>query len=258
MVQYILCTSKWSVAQERDDEKDMEGQEEQKEKTSKRKTLIKDLTEGSVPRELMLFALPLALSGVLQAVYNMVDMVVVGRCLESAGVSAVSIGGDLMMVLTFVAMGFSNAAQVIISQYVGANHPEKVSKMIGTLFTFLGGCAIAMTVIFLLLRNSILVWVKTPAESWDYTMDYVVTCMIGLVFIYGYNLVSAILRGMGDQTPVFIYCNRLRPERDSGCCICGVLGYGGVWSSLGHRDRAGSQLSLCLDDLVPETGGVPI
>ena len=161
MVQYILCTSKWSVAQERDDEKDMEGQEEQKEKTSKRKTLIKDLTEGSVPRELMLFALPLALSGVLQAVYNMVDMVVVGRCLESAGVSAVSIGGDLMMVLTFVAMGFSNAAQVIISQYVGANHPEKVSKMIGTLFTFLGGCAIAMTVIFLLLRNSILVWVKT-------------------------------------------------------------------------------------------------
>lgn len=106
MVQYILCTSKWSVAQERDDEKDMEGQEEQKEKTSKRKTLIKDLTEGSVPRELMLFALPLALSGVLQAVYNMVDMVVVGRCLESAGVSAVSIGGDLMMVLTFVAWDF--------------------------------------------------------------------------------------------------------------------------------------------------------
>lgn len=205
MVQYILCTSKWSVAQERDDEKDMEGQEEQKEKTSKRKTLIKDLTEGSVPRELMLFALPLALSGVLQAVYNMVDMVVVGRCLESAGVSAVSIGGDLMMVLTFVAMGFSNAAQVIISQYVGANHPEKVSKMIGTLFTFLGGCAIAMTVIFLLLRNSILVWVKTPAESWDYTMDYVVTCMIGLVFIYGYNLVSAILRGMGDSRHPFYF-----------------------------------------------------
>ena len=205
MVQYILCTSKWSVAQDRDDEKDREGQEEQKEKTSKRKTLIKDLTEGSVPRELMLFALPLALSGVLQAVYNMVDMVVVGRCLESAGVSAVSIGGDLMMVLTFVAMGFSNAAQVIISQYVGANHPEKVSKMIGTLFTFLGGCAIAMTVIFLLLRNSILVWVKTPAESWDYTMDYVVTCMIGLVFIYGYNLVSAILRGMGDSRHPFLF-----------------------------------------------------
>ena len=128
MVQYILCTSKWSVAQERDDEKDMEGQEEQKEKTSKRKTLIKDLTEGSVPRELMLFALPLALSGVLQAVYNMVDMVVVGRCLESAGVSAVSIGGDLMMVLTFVAMGFSNAAQVIISQYVGANHLKRFPK----------------------------------------------------------------------------------------------------------------------------------
>ena len=69
------------------------------------KTLIKDLTVGSVPRQLLVFALPLVLSGVLQAAYNMVDMIVVGHCLESAGVSAVSIGGDVLMVLTFVAMG---------------------------------------------------------------------------------------------------------------------------------------------------------
>lgn len=173
--------------------------------SSKEKTLIKDLTVGSVPRQLLIFALPLVLSGILQAAYNMVDMIVVGRYLESAGLSAVSIGGDVLMVLTFVAMGFSNAAQIIISQYVGANRPDKVSKMIGTLFSFLGGCALVMTVVCLLLRNFILEWVKTPAESWDYTMDYVVTCMVGLVFIYGYNLVSAILRGMGDSRHPFLF-----------------------------------------------------
>ncbi|MCJ7837124.1 MATE family efflux transporter [Cuneatibacter sp. NSJ-177] len=173
--------------------------------SSKEKTLIKDLTVGSVPRQLLIFALPLVLSGILQAAYNMVDMIVVGRYLESAGLSAVSIGGDVLMVLTFVAMGFSNAAQIIISQYVGANRPDKVSKMIGTLFSFLGGCALVMTVVCLLLRNSILQWVKTPVESWDYTMDYVVTCMAGLVFIYGYNLVSAILRGMGDSRHPFLF-----------------------------------------------------
>lgn len=173
--------------------------------SSKEKTLIKDLTVGSVPRQLLIFALPLVLSGILQAAYNMVDMIVVGRYLESAGLSAVSIGGDVLMVLTFVAMGFSNAAQIIISQYVGANRPDKVSKMIGTLFSFLGGCALVITVVCLLLRNFILEWVKTPAESWDYTMDYVVTCMVGLVFIYGYNLVSAILRGMGDSRHPFLF-----------------------------------------------------
>ncbi len=166
---------------------------------AKKETLIKDLTVGSVPRELLAFALPLVLSGILQAAYNMVDMIVVGRYLESAGLSAVSIGGDVLIVLTFIAMGFSNAAQIIISQYVGAGRREEVSKMIGTLFCFLGGCAIVMTFVCLLLRNSILQWVRTPAESWDYAMDYVVTCIVGLIFIYGYNLVSAILRGMGDS-----------------------------------------------------------
>lgn len=179
--------------------------EQQKETPMKRKTLVKDLTIGSVPKELILFALPLALSGILQAVYNMVDMIVVGHCMESAGVSAVSIGGDLMLVLTFVAQGFSNAAQVIISQYVGANQPQKVSKMIGTLFTFMGGCALLMTVVCLILCDSILVWVQTPAESWDYTMDYFITCAVGLIFIYGYNLVSAILRGMGDSKHPFLF-----------------------------------------------------
>ncbi len=161
----------------------------------KKETLIKDLTVGSVPKELLAFALPLVLSGILQAAYNMVDMIVVGRYLESAGLSAVSIGGDVLIVLTFIAMGFSNAAQIIISQYVGAGRREEVSKMIGTLFCFLGGCAIVMTIVCLLLRNSILQWVRTPEKSWD----YVVICIVGMLFIYGYNLVSAILRGMGDS-----------------------------------------------------------
>ena len=124
--------------------------------SSKEKTLIKDLTVGSVPRQLLIFALPLVLSGILQAAYNMVDMIVVGRYLESAGLSAVSIGGDVLMVLTFVAMGFSNAAQIIISQYVGANRPDKVSKMIGTLFSFLGGCGFMAAPFFRIISSALM------------------------------------------------------------------------------------------------------
>lgn len=169
------------------------------------KTLINDLTTGSVPRQLILFATPLVLSGLLQTVYNMVDMVVVGQFVGSAGLSAVSIGTDVLHFLTFIAMGFSNAGQVIISQFIGAGQRERVSKLIGTMFTFLLSCALVMSAVCLLLSENILVWIQVPPEAMGHARGYVVTCMVGLVFIYGYNLVSAILRGMGDSKHPFLF-----------------------------------------------------
>lgn len=102
-------------------------------------TMARDLTTGSVPRQLISFAAPLFFSGLLQTVYNMVDMVVVGRFVGAAGLSAVAVGGEVLTFLTFIAMGVSNAGQVIISQYLGAGMKEKISKLIGTLFSFFAG-----------------------------------------------------------------------------------------------------------------------
>lgn len=167
--------------------------------------IINDLTVGSVPKKMLQFATPLFLSGLLQTVYNMVDMIVVGQVIGSAGLSAVSIGGDLLILLTFIAIGLSNAGQIIISQYVGANQRDKIGKMIGTLFTILLGCAAILTVVFMFLHPFLLKIINTPPEAWEMTKDYVVTCICGLVFIYGYNLVSAILRGMGDSKRPFIF-----------------------------------------------------
>lgn len=172
---------------------------------SSRSTLSRDLTTGSVPKQLMLFAAPLLASGLLQTVYNMVDAAVVGQVVGSSGLSAVSIGGDLLHTLTFIAMGFSNAGQVVISQFTGARQPEKVKRVIGTLFTFLLACSLVMMVGCLILRDQILQLLNTPAEAWDYTVEYLTPCILGLVFIYGYNLVSAILRGMGDSRHPFIF-----------------------------------------------------
>ncbi|MBQ9412840.1 MAG: MATE family efflux transporter [Oscillospiraceae bacterium] len=165
--------------------------------------LIRDLTTGSVTKTLLRFALPLFLSGLLQMVYNMVDMVVVGRFVGTQGLSAVSIGGEVLMLITFVAMGFSNAGQILISRYVGENRRDKVGWMVGTLFTILMGLAVCITVIFLLSYQGILRWLNTPEDIWDYTRQYCVACVYGTVFIYGYNLVSAILRGMGDSRHPF-------------------------------------------------------
>lgn len=173
--------------------------------SEKKKELIRDLTVGSVPVTLLKFAMPLFLSGLLQTVYNMVDMIVVGRFVGTGGLSAVAIGGEVLQLITFFAMGFSNAGQIMISRYVGEGRRDRVGEMVGTLFTLLGSAAVLMTVICLFAYPGMMRWLNTPQDSWDMTRDYIVTCIFGLIFIYGYNLVSAILRGMGDSRHPFIF-----------------------------------------------------
>ena len=167
--------------------------------------MIRDLTTGPVASRLLRFAFPLFLSNALQAVYNLVDMIVVGNYIGKAGLSAVSIGGDILHLLTFVAMGFCSAGQVIIARSVGAGRIDDVKKTIGTMFSFLLGASVVIAAFCYCLRVSVLRWLNTPAASAAYTMDYMVTCICGLVFIYGYNIVSAILRGMGDSKRPFVF-----------------------------------------------------
>ncbi len=172
---------------------------------AKEKKIIRDLTVGSVPKTLLSFSMPLFLSGLLQMVYNMVDMVVVGRFVGTLGLSAVAIGGEVLQMITFIAMGFSNAGQILISRYVGENRHDKVGKMVGTLFTLQMSMAAVITVTFLFTYQGLLRWLNTPADIWEFTRQYAVTCVIGTIFIYGYNLVSAILRGMGDSRHPFLF-----------------------------------------------------
>ena len=170
---------------------------------AKEKQLIRDLTTGSVPGTLIKFALPLLLSGLLQMVYNMVDMIVVGRFVGTQGLSAVSIGGEVLQLITFVAMGLSNAGQILISRYVGENRRDKVGHMVGTLFTLLMSLAVIIMIVFLFTYKGIINWLNTPADIYEYTRQYSITCVYGIIFIYGYNLVSAVLRGMGDSKHPF-------------------------------------------------------
>ena len=171
----------------------------------RQETMVRDLTVGRVVPLLLRFSLPLFVSNALQAVYNVVDMVVVGNCIGKAGMSAVSIGGDLLHLLTFVAMGFCSAGQVIIARAVGEKRPEDIRRTIGTMFTFLLSAAAGISLVCFLLRSSLPAWLNTPAAALDYAMDYLVTCVLGLLFIYGYNIVSAILRGMGDSKRPFLF-----------------------------------------------------
>ncbi|MBE6375621.1 MAG: MATE family efflux transporter [Lentisphaerae bacterium] len=167
--------------------------------------IVKDLNQGSVTKTMVLFALPLLFSGLIQMLYNTADMIIVGHFVGRDGLGAVSVGGDVLHFLAFAAMGFANAGQVIISQFLGAGMRDKAGKVIGTLFTFLLSTAVILGALTFIFREPVLRWVNAPAEAWDYAVSYVAVCMSGMVFIYGYNIVSAVLRGMGDSRHPFIF-----------------------------------------------------
>ena len=168
-------------------------------------SMVKDFTHGNVPKQLVVFAIPLLLSNLLQIVYNMVDMVIVGQALGKVGLSAVSVGGDMTMFLTYLAIGFSNAGQVIIAQYIGAGEKKRIGRFVGTMFTFLLSLAVALSILCLLLRHQILDWMNTPLGARSEAAAYATVCMSGLFFIYGYNANSAVLRGMGDAKRPFFF-----------------------------------------------------
>ena len=169
------------------------------------KTMARDLTHGNVFKLLISFAAPLMLANLLQLVYSLVDMIVIGQFVGSAGISAVSGGSDILMLFTMFSMGFCNAGQVIISQYVGKNDKNSISKTIGTMFTFFLIFAIVLTVIALSVSKWFINILNIPAEAAPMSYDYVTVCFSGLLFIFGYNLVSAILRGMGDSRRPLVF-----------------------------------------------------
>ncbi len=168
-------------------------------------SFTKDLTTGNIARQLLGFIGPLFLSNVLQTLYNVVDMSVVGHFVGSIGLSAVSVCSEVIVILTFTALGFSGAGQVLISQYTGAKQPERTRKLIGCLFTFMFLIALGFTFFALIFYDGILKFANIPNAAQRDGAIYLKTCAVGLVFTYGYNIVSAILRGMGDSRHPFIF-----------------------------------------------------
>ena len=168
-------------------------------------TMIKDLTTGSVGKELLRFSFPFMLSNALQTVYNLVDMVVVGQFVGASGLSAVSIGGQIVWLLSCLAIGYSSGGQIFISQLVGARDHAGIRRTIGTLFTVIAAFSILFTILGIAFHRPLLELLNTPPESMEQARDYVVICSAGMFFVYGYNTVSAVLRGMGDSTRPFLF-----------------------------------------------------
>ena len=162
------------------------------------KSISKDFTKGKIPKQLLLFTLPFMLSNGLQVLYSTIDMIIVGEYVGTAGLSAVSQSSQIINFATMVTLGISNAGQVLISQALGAGKRKEMNHIIGTLFSFVTIITAVISAIILIGNKFLLNLLNIPTESFDMSVDYLVICAAGLVFTAGYNMVSAVLRGMGD------------------------------------------------------------
>ena len=165
--------------------------------------LASDFTRGSIPRHLLLFSWPLLVGNLLQTLYNTVDTFWVGRFLGPQALGAVSVSFPVLFILISFVMGITMGTTVLVAQYFGAKDTVQVRRTVHNSFLLLFVLAVIMSIIGVLLHRPILRLIQTPPDLMDQASSYLNVIFIGLVFMFGYNAISAILRGLGDsRTPL--------------------------------------------------------
>ena len=159
----------------------------------------KDLTQGSVVKQLLRFAIPFMLSNLLQALYSVADMVIVGQFCGKVGITGVSIGSQINILVTGAAMGLSIGGTVMIAQYGGQKRFDQQRKTIGNVTTLYLILRVVVTAVMLTVGRGLLVVLNTPQSAFTEAENYYNICMAGTVFMFLYNAISGVLRGMGDS-----------------------------------------------------------
>lgn len=168
-------------------------------------TIIHDFTKGPLLRQLVMFALPFMASNAMQLLYSVVDMAVVGHYVGKQGLAAVALSSKLFMFMTMVCTGLSQGGQVYLSQLIGSGERHRLNQAVGTLFTILLSFGAVVTVIGLLFAKTFLHLLNTPEDAFNQALSYTLVCAAGTVFSYGYNITSAVFRGLGDSRHPFIF-----------------------------------------------------
>ena len=163
-----------------------------------------DLTTGSVFRNVVSFSLPYLLSYFLQTLYGMADLFIIGQFEGVASTTAVSIGSQVMHMLTVMLVGLAMGATVSIAQAAGGGDKKRTASAIGNTVTLFMLLALALTALLLALRAPIVSIMSTPEEAVQGTLAYLTVCFIGIPFITAYNIIASIFRGLGDsKSPMY-------------------------------------------------------
>ena len=175
----------------------------------------RDLTKGSVLKNIVVFSLPFLLSYFLQVLYGMADLFIVSQFNGTESITAVSIGSQIMHMLTVMIVGLAMGGTVAIGKAFGAKNSKETSLAIGNTITVFAIVAAVLTVILVLAVSPIVSIMSTPAEAVDGTIAYLTICFIGIPFITAYNIISSIFRGLGDsKSPMYFIIV---------ACICNII-----------------------------------
>lgn len=158
-----------------------------------------NLTKGPVARVLVLFVLPYLLACFMQTFYGMADLYVVGLFHGAEVTSAVSIGSQVMHMLTVIIVGLAMGTTVRIGRAIGAGKEKEAAKTVGTTAVLFALFAILLMVVLLIFTKGIVRVMLTPSEAVKDTIIYLTICFLGIPFIVLYNVISSVFRGAGDS-----------------------------------------------------------
>jgi putative MATE family efflux protein len=165
---------------------------------------MKDLTKGNEASQIFYFTLPMLIGNIFQQFYNLTDSIVVGRVLGKQALGAVGVSFPIIFLLVSLIIGLTMGSSIIISQYYGAKNMRMVKRAIDSSYIVLFLSSLIITAIGLLFSESILRLLNTPEEIIPQAKIYLNITFAGVIFMFGYNSISAILRGLGDsKTPLF-------------------------------------------------------
>lgn len=177
---------------------------------------VSDFTEGQITGKLIKFMIPILGSLVLQAAYGAVDVLMVGWFGTTEGLSGVSTGSSIINLVTFVITGLATGITVLLGTFIGSKNTERAGKTIGSAILFFLISGVILTFVLIVFAEPIARLMKAPEEALDNTVAYVRICGGGIIFIIAYNLISCILRGIGNSKLPLIFV--------SIACIANIIG----------------------------------
>lgn len=165
---------------------------------------MKDFTSGNEARQIFSFAIPMLFGNLFHQLYNVVDSIIVGRFIGEEALAAVGASFPIVFTLIALVLGIGIGASVVISQYFGAQNYDKVREASDTIHVFLIISSLALSVIGILCSKSIFRLLELPEELVEPASTYLNIFFLGLIFMFGFNGTTAILRGIGDaKTPLY-------------------------------------------------------
>ena len=201
----------------------------------------KNLTSGSVFGNIVTFSLPYLFSYFLQTLYGMADLFIIGQFEGTASTTAVSIGSQVMHMLTVMIVGLAMGATVGIGRAIGGNQRKEAARMIGNTTVLFSGISVVLVGVLLLLVHPIVGLISTPQEAVAGTVSYLVICFLGIPFITAYNVLSSVFRGMGDsKSPMYFV---------AVACVTNI-GLDYLFMGAFHMGPAGAALGTTLAQVV--------